>query len=724
MTLIILGAVFFFSKIVAPEAPIFKFLSEYASIAFGEIWLGVFFALCILVGILILWRGDLMKTLIKQFVLLMFFVSGILNFPAMKEGLNGTVVDWVLSSQYGGYFSWPLIKGLELIFGNSILAIKILIVVLALAVLWWLFYVLNIKLPSLPKINVEKYEKPQPKKNESKSDGRPFLTKEAKVTSDSDLFKKVSQAAGVVFSGNSWSSSDKSEGSLLKDMLKNKFQSKLDSSAWTKSQIEEKPRRKIQFSGDKPTFPYSLLESNLGQAQTIDQNFIVEKAKSLQNKLMEFGIPVSVEGFDIGPSIVQIKIKPSEGIKISSIENLANDIKLSLKSKSLRIVAPIPGTDSVGIQIPNPKPSMVKIWDVLNSREFQDSMKNSETWLALGKGIDGKIEVRPLESMPHLLVAGATGSGKSVGINDFIVSLMFQNTPSELKFLMVDPKQVELEMYSGLPYMLAPIVYDSTKAIKLLQRTVQEMERRYSILKDQRVRNLIEYNTKTPSEKMYRIVFIIDEMADMMLSSAANRKEVENCINRLAAKARAVGIHLILATQRPSVNVITGLIKANIPTRIAYGVVSEVDSRTILGRKGAEDLVGKGDMLYMDPGTKFPVRMQSPFVSTEEIEKVVESLKKKYMQGLTEEDIYNPEIIAALESKHETAAGAFSGGGDDDDLVEQAIQVIAETRKASATLLQRKLWVGFARAARIMDILEERGVIGPQDGAKPRDIFI
>jgi len=260
--------------------------------------------------------------------------------------------------------------------------------------------------------------------------------------------------------------------------------------------------------------------------------------------------------------------------------------------------------------------------------------------------------------------------------------------------------------------MLAPIVYDSLKAIKLLQWTVMEMERRYSALKDQRVKNMVEYNVKNPAEKMYRIVFIIDEMADMMLSSASNRKEVENCINRLAAKARAVGIHLILATQRPSVNVITGLIKANIPTRIAFGVVSEIDSRTILGRKGAEDLVGKGDMLYMDPSTKFPIRIQAPFVSTEEIEKVVHSLKSKYMQGLTEEDIYHPEIIAALESKVDVASGAFVGGsGDDDELIEQAIQVIAETRKASATLLQRKLGVGFARAARIMDMLEERGVI-------------
>ena len=394
---------------------------------------------------------------------------------------------------------------------------------------------------------------------------------------------------------------------------------------------------------------------------------------------------------------MQIKIKPEEGIKISAIEGLSNDIKLSLKSKSLRIIAPIPGTDMIGIQIPNPKASMVRLGDIISTEEFSMQMKKNSTNLSLGKGIDGSIQVKALESMPHLLVAGATGSGKSVGINDFIVSLMFQNTPAELKFLMVDPKQVELEMYSGLPYLLAPIVYDSGKAIKLLQWTVEEMEKRYSTLKDQRVRNLDEYNQKMDAEgqeKMYRIVFIIDEMADMMLSSSANRKEVENCINRLAAKARAVGIHLILATQRPSVNVITGLIKANIPTRIAFGVVSEVDSRTILGRKGAEDLVGKGDMLYMDPSTKFPIRIQAPFVSTEEIERVVSQLRNKYMQNLTEEDIYHPEIIAALESKVETARGVLSSGGEggnDEDLINQAIQVIAETRKASATLLQRKL---------------------------------
>ena len=600
---------------------------------------------------------------------------------------------------------------------SYITAIYAIVIVLLLGAIVYLLYVLNVRLPKLPKINIEQPEKPikKEKKTDSKEDERPTITISRPDISTDDILEKVSQATGkVVQATSSW-------GSLLKEMFKTKVTQKIE---------EKKPKPVISFSGDKPTFGYSALESNLGNQQTVDENFLVEKAKALQTKLSEFWVPIAIEGFDIWPSIVQIKIKPEEGIKISAIEGLSNDIKLSLKSKSLRIIAPIPGTDMIGIQIPNPKASMVRLGDIISTEEFSMQMKKNSTNLSLGKGIDGSVQVKALESMPHLLVAGATGSGKSVGINDFIVSLMFQNTPAELKFLMVDPKQVELEMYSGLPYLLAPIVYDSGKAIKLLQWTVEEMEKRYSTLKDQRVRNLDEYNQKMEAEgqeKMYRIVFIIDEMADMMLSSSANRKEVENCINRLAAKARAVGIHLILATQRPSVNVITGLIKANIPTRIAFGVVSEVDSRTILGRKGAEDLVGKGDMLYMDPSTKFPIRIQAPFVSTEEIERVVSQLRNKYMQNLTEEDIYHPEIIAALESKVETARGVLSSGGDggnDEDLINQAIQVIAETRKASATLLQRKLNVWFARAARIMDVLEERGIIWPQEGAKPRDIFI
>lgn len=439
---------------------------------------------------------------------------------------------------------------------------------------------------------------------------------------------------------------------------------------------------------------------------------------------MEFNVPIMIEWFDIGPSIVQIRIKPDEGIRLATIESLSNDISLSLKSKSVRIVAPIPGTDCVGIQLPNPKPLMVRLGDIISSHEFVNDMKKSDNNLSLGKAIDGTIIIKTLESMPHLLVAWATGSGKSVGVNDFILSLMYQNTPSELKFLMVDPKQVELELYAGLPYLLAPIVYEPEKALKLLKWTEHEMERRYGTLKEAKVKNIDEYNQKTSEEKMFRIIFVVDELASMMLSRS--KRDVENCITHISAKARAVGIHLIIATQRPSVDVITGLIKANMPTRIAFWTVSEIDSRTILWRKWAETLLGKWDMLYMDPSTKAPVRIQAPFVSTEEIEKVVQALKNKYMGGLTEEDVYNQEIVSLLEnSKLDAGDYVFSGwGNNDDELLEQAIQVISQTRKASATLLQRKLNIGFARAARVMDMLEERGVIGPQDGAKPRDIFI
>ncbi|HOG15533.1 MAG TPA: DNA translocase FtsK, partial [Candidatus Absconditabacterales bacterium] len=689
--MIILGGLYFFSLYLAEGSPIFELLTNYASVAFGEIGLNVFFGLCILVGILILYKGYLMNLLIKQFLIMMMLVSGVLNFP---------IIDGEISKyqSFGGYLSWPLIELLNLMFGSQATAVKSFIVVLLIATLVWILYTFNF---SLPKINfkLEKYAKP-------KAAGATRELKIERQTTD-DIAKKINETR----SGINRPISD----SFIKTIIKQKVEEKIE---------EKRPRPVINFSGDKPTFNTSILKSNTGEVTTIDEKFLMEKAKSLQDKLMEFNVAVSIEGFDIGPTIVQIRIKPEAGIAISKIESLVNDIKLSLKSKSLRIIAPIPGTDSVGIQIPNQKPTIVRVGDMLSSKEFQSQMAKSNTNLTLGRQIDGSIITKTLEDMPHLLIAGATGSGKSVGVNDFIISLMYQNSPSELKFLMVDPKQVELELYSGLPYMLAPIVSEPEQALKLLKRAVDEMEKRYGMLKDRRVKNIGEYNQKVMGDKMYRIVFVIDELADMMMHK--NKKEVETYITRIAQKARAIGIHLILATQRPSVNVITGLIKANMPTRIAFGVVSEIDSRTILGRKGAEDLVGRGDMLYMDPSTKRPIRIQAPFVETSEIELVVNTLKDKYMRGLSEDDVYNPDIIKALESKLETAGGSFSGGvgGSDEELVEQAIQVILETRKASATLLQRKLNIGFARAARIMDELEERGVIGPQEGAKARDIFI
>lgn len=508
-------------------------------------------------------------------------------------------------------------------FGGQATAIKVFIVILFVVLVGWILYTFNF---SLPKINVKvKHERRPKAKKASTSRSR---------SQESSISQKISEAKSNqlitdkhVKSAPPADHGHKQDTSILKSIIKQKVQAKVAEK--TQAAAPSKPKPSIKFSADKPTFGMSLLDSDHGTTTTIDEKFLMEKAKALQNKLLEFNVPVSIEGFDIGPSIVQIKIKPEAGIRLSAIEKLSNDIALSLRTKSLSVLAPIPGTASVGVQLPNPKPNMVRLGDILNSPEFAEEMKDAETNLALGKAIDGSIVIKSLEKMPHLLVAGATGSGKSVGVNDFILSLMYQNTPSELKFLMVDPKQVELEMYSGLPYMLGPIVTDPDKALKLLKRAVDEMETRYNLLKDKRVKKIDEYNAKIIGEKMYRIVVVIDELADLMMSG--NKKEVETCITRIAQKARAVGIHLIVATQRPSVNVITGLIKANMPTRIAFGVVSEIDSRTILGRKGAEDLVGKGDMLYMDPSTKRPIRIQAPFVDTPEIERVVQRLKHKYM---------------------------------------------------------------------------------------------
>ena len=720
----LLGIIFFFAKQFAPDAPILWRFSKATSYAFGETWLVVFFILCVLVWLFILLKGYLMKTFIKQFVSLMFLTSAVLNFQAIEEWKD-TLVNRTQSIHHGWYFSWPIYRILEAIFWPAKLAIQILIILMLLWVLAWVLYVLNVKLPKLPKINVEREEAPKQEKKQAKNATTPYVTRESQTSSD--LLNKLEQATwkkqvSNIPNQNAWSSSN--SGSLLKDGFSSLFKQKVEQKIQEKEQA--KPRPQIHFSWDKPTFSTSLLASNLAESQQIDEKAIVEKAQALQSKLSEFWVSINIEWFDIGPSVVQIRIKLAEWIKISAITNLMDNIKLSLRTKSVRMVAPIPWTDCIGIQIPNPKPKTVCLWDILSSREFQKWMQKSETTLALWKGIDGSIAVSQLDSMPHLLVAWATGSWKSVGINNFILSLMYQNSPSELKFLMVDPKQVELWMYSWLPYLLAPIVYDSWKAVKLLQWTVNEMERRYSILSQRKLKQLSEFNAAYPDEKMYRIVFIIDEMADMMMSSAANRKEAENCINRIAAKARAVWIHLILATQRPSVNVITWLIKANIPARIAFSVVSEVDSRTILGHKWAEELVWKWDMLYMD--TKITdLRVQWAFVDTKEIDTIVEHLKQKYMVGLTEDDVYNQEIINALESKSETwwaFSWWWSGNWDDEDLINQAIQIISETRKASTTMIQRKLWIWFARAARIMDTLEERGIVWPQDWARWRDIFI
>lgn len=645
-----------------------------------------------------------MKTTFKQGVLAAVLVSAFLNFPLLTN--EGTLLDSVQCLKYWWYLSWPLLWILQNIFGEANSgAIKIIVVMMAIWLFIWVFWVWNVWLPSLPKISVSGGNTPQQQKAKAVAK----KVKEAVQGNDDDedevVSSKTTEKIGNV-------------ASILKASIKDKVEKKLQ---------EKEPQKVITFPKDKPTFDTSILQAGSVNTFSVDEQYLMEKATALQNKLEEFSIPVEIKWFNIWPSVVQIKISPQQGIKISSIESYQKDLTLALKTKSLRILAPIPWTDVVGIEIPNPQPQIIRLRQVMETNWFKDAMNKNLTNLVLGIWIDGKPQWKSLESMPHLLVAWATWSGKSIAINTFISSLIYQNSPSELKFLMIDPKQVELGMYDGIPYLLAPVETAPDKALKILKWTVNEMEKRYKLLKDTRVKKLDEYNAKVAHiDALPRIVVIIDELADLMMNRNT-KKDTEMCITRIAQKARAIWIHLIVATQRPSVDVVTWLIKANIPTRIAFSVVSQIDSRTILDVKWAEELLGKWDLLYMDPSNNAPIRMQWPLVTTEETDDIVSAIKKKYMQWLTENDIYNQEIINMLAGKNVWSgmSWSFTGwDGNDDELVQQAIEIIKQTRKASATLFQRKLGVWFARAARIMDILEEQWMIGPQDGAKPRDIYI
>lgn len=715
--LLIVGVLYFFLFQMAQESPLFVWLSYPTLQLFGEKGSMVFFWLLTIIGLLIVLRQKYYtRRLFKFWLILITIVCWFLNFPLLDAGF------WRISSpefrgllmENGGWLWYTFLWIIDWSLGGEVQAIKIVVFACFLITCIAIGIYYNLKIPTLRfEAIANHYESVKTSVKKAKEDAKSTAKSSAQPTKE-----PVSAPATTHHSSTSPWENTASETSLLKSILKDKLATKIQ-----QKEDEQTIRQlHINFPKNKPTFSLDLLEKNMSPGTLLDETVLMEKAQAIRNKLAEFDIAVTIEWFNIGPTVIQFKLKPDSGIKITKIESYDKDIALALRTKSLRVLAPIPGTDTVGIEIPNPKPQMVYLSDVLGGINFTKGMTQSFTNLPIGTSIDGTHLIRDLESMPHLLVAGATGSGKSVGVNNFITGLMYQNTPSELKFLMVDPKQVELGIYEWIPYLLAPIITDPGKAVKLLKRSVDFMEERYTKLKKYKVRNLSEYNEKVKDdEKMYRLVIIIDELADLMMSG--NKKDTETYITRIAQKARAVGIHLILATQRPSVNVITGLIKANIPTRIAFWVVSQIDSRTILDVKGAEDLVGKGDLLYMDPKTKFPIRVQAPYISTGETEEIVRAIIDTYMVGLTENDIFHPEIIRLLENKGEYA-GDDMVQGDDEELIEQAIQIIAETRKASATMLQRKLGVWFPRAARLIDIMEQRGIVWPQEGAKPREIFI
>ena len=450
---------------------------------------------------------------------------------------------------------------------------------------------------------------------------------------------------------------------------------------------------------------------------TLNQSDLKRKAELIKNKLDQFGIAVTMHEVHVGPTVIQYTLKPSEGVKLSKITSLKNDLALALAAQAVRIEAPIPGKSLVGIEIPSEHRSNVFMREMMETEEYKKT--ESKLKFALGRDVSGNSIVADLAKMPHLLIAGATGAGKSVGMNSFLISLLYNNSPKELKFIMIDPKQVELSTYNGIPHLLTPVITEPEKAATALRWAVAEMNRRYKVCAEAGHRNIADYNKdKKTAEKMPKIVIVIDELADLMMTA---QKEVEASICRIAQMARAVGMHLIIATQRPTVDVITGLIKDNIPTRIAFTVVSSIDSRTILDSSGAEDLLGMGDMLFLNGTMAKPLRVQGIYISSKEIENVTNRLKLS-------RDVHYRDDITAKETAKQSVRGVPDVVGDnqtDDDLISSAIECLKKNRKAASTSsMQRYLRIGYSRAARIIDMLEEQGYVGPAQGSKPRDVFL
>ena len=496
-------------------------------------------------------------------------------------------------------------------------------------------------------------------------------------------------------------------------------------SAKEESKILSSPAKTGPSKFKMPSLDF--LEKDRGQPTSGD---IKANINVIKRTLENFGIEVEMAEVNVGPSVTQYTLRPAQGIKLARITALQNDLSLALAAHPLRIEAPIPGRSLVGIEIPNRSVVLVRLRDLVERKTFQDS--SSFLTFALGRDVAGNPMFADLDKMPHLLVAGATGTGKTIALNNLIISLLYRNSPEVMKLILIDPKRVELSAYNSIPHLLSPVVVQADKAIGALRWTVGEMERRFGVLQEAGKRDIATYNSswdasvdwrKTKSEegeeieraRLPYIVVMIDELADLM---ASHGREVEGAIVRLAQMARAVGIHLVVSTQRPSVEVITGLIKANITSRMAFQVASQVDSRTVLDMAGAEKLLGNGDMLFLAGNSAKPRRIQGAYISEKEVKKVVDHLKSVGRPDYHEE-------IAAGQSLSAGGSGFEGGGAEvDDELTGEAKKVVVQAGKASASLLQRRLRIGYARAARLLDILEEEGVVGPADGAKPRDVYI
>ena len=459
--------------------------------------------------------------------------------------------------------------------------------------------------------------------------------------------------------------------------------------------------------------PVSLLERSKAATRT-NNRLLTDKAQKLEETLKNFHVDARVVQVTQGPTVTRYEIQPSVGVKVNSIVRLADDIALNLEARSIRIEAPIPGKAAVGIEVENDSVTMVHMRDIIDSQEFKNS--KSKITFAVGKDIGGKAIVADLKAMPHLLIAGSTGSGKSVCINGIITSLLYKAKPDEVKLILVDPKVVELGNYNGVPHLMIPVVTDPSKAAAALNWAVAEMTDRYKKFAEEGVRDLESYNESVRANDeldkvMPQVVIIIDELADLMMAAPS---QIEESICRLAQMARAAGMHLIVATQRPSVDVITGVIKANIPSRIAFAVSSQVDSRTILDMQGAEKLVGKGDMLFNPMGMGKPIRVQGAFISDSEVNKVID-----FVKGQVKDVDYNQDVLTRIERTDQTAAE-----DDGDELLSDAIELVVRSGQASVSMLQRRFRIGYNRAARIVDMMEARGIVSPQDGSRPRQVLI
>ncbi len=530
------------------------------------------------------------------------------------------------------------------------------------------------------------------------------------VDEEDDEFKQDEREEEITFNGDSEIESQEEETEEKEKYIETQTEEKAK-----EEDKEEKKEKQLQPQFTNWKFPpLSLLKTPVKHKQ--DTKVHERNASIIEKTLESFNVSSRVTNISIGPTVVQYALSITVGTKVAKVKTLTNDLALALAApaSSVRVEAPIPGTSLIGIEIPNPTPNFVYVKEMVN--ELINSERSYELPLLLGKNVAGKTEIRDLVDLPHLLVAGATGTGKSVGINSIILGLLMTKSPDELKFILVDPKMVEMSFYNEIPHLYTPVVVDMELLNNALQWTVQEMNRRYRILKQAKLKKITEYHAKEGAENMPYIVIVIDEMADLMLTTGI---DVESKIVRLAQMSRAVGIHLILTTQRPSVNVITGLIKANVPGRMAFSVTTSIDSRVVIDQMGAETLIGKGDMLFKSPTSPRPMRIQGAFTDTPDIENVINFVKDQAGEEV--------EFLEDITKPKETDQGGSESGAKShskDQLFKDAVNVVVNAQKGSASLLQRKLRIGYNRAASLIDDLEEANVLGPQEGSSPRKVLI